>query len=95
VHQVYGARIFNRLEQEALTRRGSRFRIDVRGGATVDWLLVRMKNDDSLFGGADGYPFIWVANKPVLAREVRVKLLTEDFLHFEEIQIFGLPEISA
>jgi hypothetical protein len=33
--------------------------------------------------------------EPVLAREVRVKLLTEDFLHFEEIQIFGLPEISA
>jgi hypothetical protein len=94
VHQVYGARIFNRLEQEALTMRGNRFRIDIRGGATRDWLLVRMKNDDSLFGGADGYPFIWVANKPVLAREVRVKLLTENFLHFEEIQIFGLPDLS-
>jgi len=69
VHQVYGVRIFNRLEQEALTMRGNRFRIDVRGGVTKDWLLVRMKNDDSLFGGADGYPFIWVANQPVLARE--------------------------
>lgn len=95
VHQVYGARIFNRLEQEALTMRGNRFRIDVRSGATKDWLLVRMKNDDSLFGGADGYPFIWVANKPVLAREIRVTLLTENFLHFEEIQIFGLPDISG
>jgi hypothetical protein len=95
VHQVYGARIFNRLEQEALTMRGARFRIDVRGGATNEWLLVRMKNDESIFGGADGYPFIWVANKPVLAREVRVKLLTENFLHFEEIQIFGQLDRSG
>jgi len=88
-HYVYGARIFNRLEQQELTKRGNRFRIDVRSIDRPDWQLVLMKADDAMFGGADGYPFVWIAHKPIIARHIRVQLLGANFLHFEEIQVFG------
>jgi hypothetical protein len=90
-HYVYGVRIFNRLEQEELTKRGNRFRIDLRADGRSDWQLVFMKTDDAMFGGADGYPFVWLAHKPMIARHVRVQLLGSNFLHYEEIQVFGKP----
>jgi hypothetical protein len=90
-HDIYGVRIFNRLEQETLTKRGNRFRIDLRREGAAAWQLVLMKTDDTMFGGADGYPFVWIAPRRILARHVRIQLLTNDFLHFEEVQVFGYP----
>ena len=84
--EVEEIRIYNRIDTHA--ERGLRFTIDVREHGR--WKSVFRKNDDSIFGGIDGTPFIWRPEQPIGTREIRVRsLLHEDYLHYQKIEVFG------
>lgn len=79
-------RIYNRIDRDS--ERGLRFSIEIR--KNENWNTVFEKNNDKMFGGIDGNPFVWRPEKPLKAREVRIKSLAiEDFLHYQKIEIFG------
>lgn len=50
-----------------------------------------MANKDMIFGGSDGKP-LRVSAKGSAARYVRLQLAGKDFLHLDEVEVYGTPE---
>lgn len=78
-------RLFNRMD---FKERASHLVIEVDSGDD-QWLEVFRKDDDSLFGGVDGYPLICNISSFLFARRVRVRLLEREYLHLNQVQVFG------
>ena len=87
-YDVREIRIFNRLGPLALTRRARRLTIRI----SLDrarWDVVYLKDDEAVFGGTDGSPLIWRPNTRVEARIIRILLFGTQFLHLDQVEIYG------
>jgi hypothetical protein len=87
---ISGIRIFNRLDQPDTAIRSARLAIDV-GRDPSDLVEIYRRDSDEAFGGVDGRPLIVPFDPPIHGRLVRVRLLEANFLHLDQIQIFGAP----
>ena len=56
-----------------------------------DWVSqVRRRPDAGDFGGGPApVPFVWSALEPVPARFVRIQILERDYLHLDQVEVFG------
>lgn len=86
--RITEARLYNRMDNAAIKRRASRFRIQVSLNGDL-WQTVCSKTDEATFGGVDGQPFIWRADTAVVARFLRIQLLTMQFLHLDQVEVYG------
>ncbi len=86
--EVGEIRIYNRLENLSSSHRCLQFAIEF-GLSMEDWQEVFRKADNAHFGGADGAPFIWRPAHPVATRHVRIRLLGENVLHYDAVEVFG------
>jgi hypothetical protein len=79
--------VYNRMDlRERCTR------LSISGSADGDaWTLRGAKLDGALFGGLDGKPYVFHFSPPFTARFIRLTLIGEDFLHLDEIEIYGEP----
>lgn len=87
-------RLFNRLDDEGIARRAARLVIEV--GFRANGLSeVFRRETDELFGGVDGNPLIFRPNIPIPGRYVRIRLLTQNYLHLDQVEVYGdpLPEM--
>ncbi len=77
--------LFNRLDQrERCTK------LCVLGSADgMAWRIIGAKLDDALFGGADGNPHVFEFTPPAEARFVRITLIGENYLHLDEVEVYG------
>ena len=48
-----------------------------------------MKLDADLFGGADGKPYVFDFEPPFNARFLRITLIGHNFLHLDEVEVYG------
>lgn len=85
---VQEIRIFNRLTAESA--RSNNLSI-WRSANARGWTLVHRRASDTPFGGADGEPLIVPCGTGVVARFVRVELDGTDFLHLDEVEVWGFP----
>jgi hypothetical protein len=86
-YRLEGFAIYNRLDQR------ERF-TDFDVLASLDgqsWKAAFARRDQHLFGGADGDPFRGRFDSPVEARYVRVQLVGFNYLHLDQVEIFGAP----
>jgi hypothetical protein len=77
--------VFNRLDQAARCRR-------LRVSGSLDgrsWQSLAEKNDDILFGGADGHPLVFEMRRNPVVRYVRLTNLERNYFHLDEVQILG------
>jgi len=83
--------VYNRMEfRERCTR------LTVSGsGNGVNWVLYAAKLDDALFGGLDGRPYVFRFSPAMPARLVRLTMIGEGFLHFDEVEVYGEPRPSS
>ncbi|OZB39596.1 MAG: hypothetical protein B7X48_08230 [Acidiphilium sp. 34-60-192] len=88
LHEIAEVRLFNRVDRRSMAARANRIRIEV-SALGRDWVEVLRKDDEFIFGGADGDPLIWRATAPITARYVRVSLLQRNPLHLDQVQVFG------
>ncbi len=86
--EVSEIRLYNRLENLSSSHRCLQFAIEF-ALALEDWREVFRKSDTVHFGGADGAPFAWRPAHPVVTRHVRIRLLGENVLHYDAIEVFG------
>lgn len=82
-------RIHNRLENQTVCARGTRFAIDLMDADGV-WAEAFAKSDTLLFGGADGAPFRWKPDRPLQADSMRIRLLDQTCLHYDAVEVFGV-----
>ena len=80
-------RIFNRLTHRDRARHLSVLTSTDRQA----WHLVFAKRTDGDFGGADGRPMVVRTRPPLTCRYVRIQLDGRNFLHLDEVQVFGEP----
>lgn len=83
-------RIFNRLDSDTISRRSAHLAIDV-GLDTASLIEVYRREADEPFGGVDGNPLIFKPAIPIPGRCVRVRLLTESYLHLDQVEVYGEP----
>ena len=86
--EIGEVRVFNRLGDVA--HRASRLRIMLSDDGSV-WREAMRREDDALFGGADGLPLIWSPDQRETARFVRVQLLGTECLHLDQVQVWRRP----
>ncbi|MXV45184.1 hypothetical protein GS501_09080 [Saccharibacter sp. 17.LH.SD] len=90
--EIKEIRIYNRIDNNS--ERGLQFAIEILEAGV--WVKIFEKTDNKLFGGIDGFPFIWRAKTKLEAREIRIRSLAlEEFLHYQKIEIFGKKIISS
>jgi F5/8 type C domain/Methyltransferase domain len=86
-HGIESVVIYNRLDQNL---RCVDFDILVSDDAE-SWAVAYAKRDGVAFGGADGNPFRHDFVPPVAGRFLRVRLVGVDFLHLDQVEVFGVP----
>lgn len=87
--------VFNRLDLPPdIPLRAARLAIEI--GPDADHLAeVFRRETDEPFGGADGNPLIWAPPAPVTGRFVRIRLLTHNYLHLDQVEIYGEPATAT
>ncbi len=79
--------VYNRMEF-----RERCIRLTIAGSADgQEWVLRAAKLDSKLFGGLDGRPYVARFSPPFAARFVRLTMIGEGFLHFDEVEVYGEP----
>jgi hypothetical protein len=80
--------VYNRMEfRERCTR------MTVSGSVDGNhWVLRGAKLDGALFGGLDGRPYAFRFSPAFSARFVRVGMIGTEFLHFDEVEVYGPTE---
>jgi hypothetical protein len=58
------------------------------------WTMAWSKRDGQIFGGLDGSPFTVDFDPAVRGRFVRVQLAGHNFLHLDQVEIFGTPALT-
>lgn len=87
-------RLFNRMDQPAVAERSASLAIEI--GLDVNSLVEVFRREDTVpFGGVDGKPMRFVPNIPIPGRFVRIRLLTRNFLHLDQVEVYGdaLPHL--
>jgi len=81
--------IYNRIEDPAIMARTNRFEIKLSDD-DKNWNTVFRKNDDRpVHGRTKRLPFIWKSDKRTVGRFVCIQLIGRQYLHLEQVEIFG------
>jgi hypothetical protein len=83
-------RLFNRMDHIELARRAGRFELKASDDGEA-WKTVFQKDDDIVFGGVDGNPFVFSPNRPLVSRHIRLQLIGVQYLHLDQIEVYGIP----
>ena len=79
-------KIFN--AEAAIARRSAKFALEYSLDNKV-WNLLHERTDETPFGGYDGNPFVWRATQPAVASYVRIRLTSENWLHLDQVEVYG------
>lgn len=85
---ISSVHIYNRIDQEGVSQRASRLKLEVglEAGHLAEFFR---KDDDEVFGGMDDHPLVWAPTIPVVGRFVRITLLKRDYLHLDQVMVYG------
>ncbi len=81
-------KIYNRMDQKGVAERSSKIAIDM-GLNEQSFVEVFRRELDEPFGGVDGDPLTFNPVIPIPARFVRIRLLVRNYLHLDEVEVFG------
>lgn len=78
--------IYNTDDHTAARFRNFMLSVSIDG---IAWVELTRKEDEIVVGGVTGAPFIWDGPGTAWARYVRVTLLGRDYLHLDQVEVFG------
>lgn len=82
-------RIYNRIDDNRdIMRRTNHFEIQTSDDECF-WKPVLRKTSEALVGSSKYAPYVWTPDETVLARFVRIQLIGKQFLHLDQVEIFG------
>jgi len=80
--------LFNRIESHDLAMRAARLAVDI-GASEDEYTEVTRYEADTPFGGADGTPLVLRFPPLITGRFVRIRLLHRNFLHLNQVEVYG------
>ena len=90
VQEISEVRIYNRVHPHpGILIRASRLEIQVSEDDRTWNTVFRKEANTLLRGPTRNSPFIWIPEEPVFGRYVRIELLYRQYLHLEQVEIFG------
>ncbi len=92
-HAIAEVRIYNRMDHSQHVGRAANLQIWLSDDGEA-WRHALRKDDGIAFGGIDGRPLRWRPRTPEAARFVRISLIGRQYLHLNQVQVFG-PEAPA
>jgi hypothetical protein len=88
-HRVSEIHIYNRLDNASVAGRSARLQVQVRID-DEDWAMLMERDSDEPFG-LDGAPLIIAVNGQEPFRFIRLSLPMANYLHLDEIEVYGEP----
>lgn len=89
-HWVHEFRLYNRIDDPGCAARAGNLSVEVSGDGTR-WTTIFTRASPTSFGGIDGHPLLVELTDPILARFLRVRLNNSEFLHLDEVEVYGVP----
>jgi predicted SAM-dependent methyltransferase len=90
--RISQVRVYNRIDSRHIALRTSQFEIQTSDDDVV-WQTVFRNDSNTLMRGSKYPSFVWTPEVTVLARFLRIQLIGEQYLHLEQVEIFGNDEI--
>jgi hypothetical protein len=78
--------VYNTTDPVAFRFKNFRLSVSIDGAA---WIDIASKTDDAVVGGVDSAPYVWAGPGTAWGRFVRVTLRGRDFLHLDQVEVFG------
>lgn len=88
VFGITQVKIFNRMDQPGLAERASRLAVEV-ALEPGQFMEIFRRETNVPFGGVDGNPLVVAPAIPVPGRFVRIRLLARNFLHLDQVEVYG------
>lgn len=82
-------RLYNRIDIPGTALRSTSFAIQISNDDMIYTTVDEQHLGEAPFGGMDGHPYRWIAPGGILARYVRVMLLSVTHLHLDQVEVFG------
>jgi hypothetical protein len=90
IQKIGEVRIYNRVcPNQAIVARLNRLEIQVSNDDKTWKTVFRKETKTTLRGPTRTSPFIWRPEEPVSGRYVRIQLLDKQYLHLEQVEIYG------
>lgn len=90
VRHISEVHIYNRVSSgPAIAGRANRFELMVSDDDQIWKTVFRKDNNNPLRGMTRNGPFIWKPKEPVPGRYIRIQLLERQYLHLDQVEIFG------
>ena len=90
IQKISEIRIYNRVSpNQAIVARLNRLEIQVSNDDKTWKTVFRKETKTTLRGPTRTSPFIWRPEEPVSGRYVRIQLLDKQYLHLEQVEIYG------
>lgn len=86
---VTGVLLFNRFE--GLEHRSARLKL-LGSYDGENWEVLTIRDENFPFGGIDGNPYKWQPEVPVEIRFLRVQIIGKNYLHLDQVQVFGFSK---
>jgi predicted SAM-dependent methyltransferase len=88
VYDIRKVQIYNRTDQQHIMCRTNRFEIQISNDDSA-WIAVFRKETAAPLSGSKYLPFVWAPPEAVQARFVRIQLMGKQYLHLDQVEIFG------
>jgi hypothetical protein len=85
IHEI---RIYNTTEDTAFRFKNFSLSVSIEGEF---WIEIARKEDNAVVGGIIGGPYVWNGPGTAWARFVRITLLGRDYLHLDQVEVYGSP----
>jgi len=96
IQQISEIRIYNRVSLfVSILARASRLEIQVSNDDQTWTTVFRKETQTLLRGPTRSSPFIWMPEEQVSGRYVRIQLLDMQYLHLEQVEVYGPLRLSA
>ena len=90
IQQISEVRIYNRISPDkTILARASRIEIQVSNNDQTWKTVFRKETNTLLRGPTRTSPFIWMPEEQASGRYVRIQLLDTQYLHLEQVEIYG------
>ncbi len=89
IHEI---RIYNTTEATSFRFKNFSLSVSIEGEV---WIEIARKEDGAVVGGIIGGPYVWNGPGTAWARFVRVTLLGRDYLHLDQVEVYGAPAAPA